>query len=354
MTLIFVTQKIEDSKNIQSFTKKFYKHLIKYHSNVFMIANQNEIQNSHENFYFLDNLLKKKFLINKIFKIFKYYKIIFDILKKHHIKIIFIHQIDIFIFLSYPLKMFGIKIYYWRAHTSHKLKETICYHLSDKIITTNKFTIKTIKNIEDKYIFTGHFISMPKKINNFYSNNNKTKINVILLGRVTKVKNIEKAFSFLNNLSINKNKEIILDIFGPINYTANDYTYYKKLLKIIKKLPNTISINFKGTVKKETIFLNNKYDFSLNFSKGALDKTVIELLNFNIPTFSNNLAYGEELDFENLNNFFYNTNDEKLLNNIIEFLSFPFEIKKKYIKKNKYFVNMNNNIDNTLNIIFNL
>lgn len=355
MAIVFITQKIFDKKNVQSFANDFYDHLKFYNKNVFIIANQNKINNKNKNFFFLNNLISKDFLyINKFYKILQYYFIIINICTKFKLRVIFVHQIDIFVFLSLPLKILGIKIYYWRAHTSHRIKETITYYIADKLISTNKQTIKIIKSIKKKYILTGHLISNHTKYEVYNLNNDNSKINIIIFGRITKVKNIDKILFFLNNFVLKYNKTILLDIYGPYDYTKKDISYYYKLLQIKERLNKKIKVNFLGKIKKEDLLISKiKYDFSINLSSGALDKTIIELINYNIPTFSNNICFREEINFQDLNEIFIDTNEIKLANNIVKYLSLPNEIKIKYIKQMKYFINMNNNIDNTLNIIFN-
>ena len=355
MAIVFITQKIVDDKNIQSFANDFYENLKGYNKNVFIMANQNKINNKNKNFFFLKNLISRDFFyINKFYKILQFYFFIINIYFRFKIRIIFVHQMDIFVFLSLPLKILGIKIYYWRAHTSHKFKETISYYIADKLISTNKNTIKIIRSIKEKYILTGHLIPKQQKYDEYNLNNDNSKINILIFGRITKVKNINKILFFLNNFLVKYDKNIVVDIYGPHDYTKNDVSYYNELLKIKETINKKIKLNFLGTIKKENLLINKiKYDFSINFSAGALDKTIIELLNFNIPTFSNNKSYREEIEFNDLNKLFIDTNEGELAKNIMTYLSLPDQTKIKYIKKMKYFINMNNNIENTLNLIFN-
>ena len=222
MSIIFITQKLKDEKNVQSFANEFYKVLSEYNEKVFTIVNQNKLKNYEKNVYFINNIFYNMLkLFNKINKIFNFYYLVLKLILKNKIHIIFVHQIDLFIFLSFPLKVFGIKIYYWRAHTSHKFKETLCYYICDKIISTNKKTVKIIDRFKKKYLLTGHLISKTKDIQNYKLNNDKTKINIIIFGRISKVKNVDSILLFIKKFYVSNKKQI------------NPYDY-SKMIKIFQ------------------------------------------------------------------------------------------------------------------------
>ena len=286
MSIVIISQTIKDKSSIQSFMKEFKDFVVQNLDDDFnFILNSNFNSNDH-NVYELNS--RKTF--NRLFKLFDLFKHIYFINNKKNITKIYVHQLSIFVIVLFPLRFLGIKIYLWRAHTKENFTSILSYFLASKIFTTNRITAKYFHIIKHKYFYIGQMINTKK----FFLKKNKKNFNynLIYIGRVTKVKNLHEIIEYISKFNQRNKYKLNLDIYGPKTYVKEDYAYYKYLIDLINKYNIANFIKFKNAIKREKIKdISKKYFFNINFSNGAIDKSVLELIMLNTIPLVRNKAF---------------------------------------------------------------
>lgn len=139
------------------------------------------------------------------------------------------HKKQIFLKTAHIFKLY--KNIYWQA-SSEVEKNFIISNLHiqpEKIVVAQNLTQKSSQMLQPK---------SPK-------NPTDESLKIVFLSRISKDKNIEFTFDILQNIS----KNIVFDIYGPIE----DTFIWKKCQEKISNLPNNISVNYKGPVDKDQV-----------------------------------------------------------------------------------------------------
>ena len=339
MNIIYITQKIDDKNEIQNFILSIYSFLRSYF-NVKVMINDKETIFNNEDYIFLGSRSKNFNFFAKIIKTFYLYQQLIRINRINKIDIIYVHQLGIFVALLFPLKLFlNFRIYFWRAHTYHSKFTFIYYLLSDKIFSTNKKTIYDYKFFNKKIFFIGQMVEV-----NLFENLKKTikSKKFLYIGRVTEIKNIHIMIDFIEYYNNHNNHKIYLDIFGPRSYIKQDTNYFNFIVKKINKKNLNEYINFKGVIKRKDfpIILKDYFGY-LNFSDGAIDKSVLEAALCGLLIFSSNDAFNYE--FNIFNGLVFNTFDE-LSKNINNFYNMDSNEIKFFLKKISAYIAVNHSL----------
>lgn len=131
----------------------------------------------------------------------------------------------------------------WHA-TSKKEKESIKQTFGKKIV------IKEMSNIPNQ--FQPNWQPIEKK---------SGEVKLVTISRISKIKNLEFIIQILNQV-IGK---VQLDIYGP----CEDSTYWNQCEKLIRILPQNISVNYRREViNNEIPSILRKYHFFISPSKG--------------------------------------------------------------------------------------
>jgi len=130
------------------------------------------------------------------------------------------------------------KMLYLKLYKFLRLYKNIVFHSTDDIETES---IRNLFNI-NKVIQLSNAVKL-------YSFDPlikaKNGLKLIFVSRISKKKNLLFALEILRNIDI----DITFDIYGP----KEDIEYWNKCNKIIKELPNTIIVNYKGCLKQSEI-----------------------------------------------------------------------------------------------------
>lgn len=141
---------------------------------------------------------------------------------------------------------------------------------------------------------TKYFEEQKIKIENLSLNNEI--LNTIFYSRICEKKNL----LFLIEIVANIKRNLILDIYGPIE----DKKYWNKCETLIKKLPSNIKCNYKGIIKPEDVTNSLiKYDLFLFPTLGEnFGHVIFESLLSGTPIFiSNQTPWGQVESLEFLN-----------------------------------------------------
>lgn len=212
---------------------------------------------------------------SEIRRIYEFYRLFFQILRKNNINLVFAHMVPEFAILAGVFtRIKKIPLILWHAHKKVSWRLRLAALLVDWIFTPSADSCR-LKN-RKKIVITGHGINLDK-FKNLKRTKNK-QIKFITVSRISPIKNIDQMILFFKNILI-KNSNSLLKIIGnPLN--NKDKTYYNKLKKLISANNLQQCIGLKKAVPYKQI--EKEYvqaDYFLNFSStGSIDKTVIEAL----------------------------------------------------------------------------
>ena len=144
---------------------------------------------------------------------------------------------------------------------------------------------------EDKII---QLDNIPTLTNKIYEKNTKIKgeLNCVFLSRIHPKKNLIFALKVLRELK----GKIIYDIYGYIE----DNKYWKEIQKEIELLPPNITVNYRGTVIRENIYMTlSKYDIFLFPTLGEnYGQAIAEAMLSSCP-----IIISDETPWTNINEF---------------------------------------------------
>lgn len=223
----------------------------------------------------LDNKNNSFIYFNHKIKLFRIIKCIKYIINNKYDLIIFSIWKSIIIGLIANIfsRDLNIYAYYHRSTSAHAL-DLIARVFGPLfyrgIICDSEATFMSIKN---KPKSNSYILSPIFKYNTKYTNiNNK---NIVFIGRISKVKNIENAIKIMSFLT-KYDKDFILNIYGDIY----DVEYFKYLGILISDLDLLNNIKFLGAIspfEMDVAFKNNAYLISCSHTEG-LAMGVIEAM----------------------------------------------------------------------------
>ena len=163
--------------------------------------------------------------------------------------------------------------------------------------------------------------NVPRKLHS----NKKTKLSLkktisfVSLGRISTEKGTLRIINILKEI----NKPILLDLYGAIY----DKDYWNKCMKMIKKLPKNITVNYKGFLESEEVpRVLEKYNFFVLLSDGEnFGHSILEAITAGLPVIISDFTPWKKLK------------DKKIGFNV------DLNDKKEILKAFNYFLDMNNN-----------
>ena len=174
----------------------------------------------------------------------RFYFYLSKILANHKINRCFSHMNPLFLALTFGiLKILKIKTILWYTHPINTLKLKIATLFTDKVVSASKFSFPIKTN---KLIPIGHGIDSTR-FNQSFENKKIKYISVI--GRISKVKNIDLIIRAYSKLSKKKYKLIII---GEA-ITREDIYYKEELINIISKSNLQKFVEFKESLNRDEL-----------------------------------------------------------------------------------------------------
>jgi glycosyltransferase involved in cell wall biosynthesis len=260
-------------------------------------------------------------------RFFVFYKLLFRILKKEKIDVVFAHMITIFSFLSLPfLKMRRIPLFSWYSHFHIGFFSKIALKFSSCVLTASNEVHSAFQN---KSVLTGHGVDVASIFFHEFSSL-KQDINVFLtIGRISPVKDYETLIEATNLLQRENVDNFVIKIFGAP--PERDIFYFKDLKKKVKKLNVENLIHFLGPVPfKELPDHLSKGDLFINMQgKGGVGKSVVEAMAAGLPVIICTDAFDIEFGKAKELLVFEERNPVDLASKIKRFLMLPDDEKKR-------------------------
>jgi glycosyltransferase involved in cell wall biosynthesis len=261
--------------------------------------------------------------ISKIIQVARFYRYLMQLVPQ--VDGIFAHASPIFVIASWPVAvLFRKRIILWYLHRSLTVKLKIAEMMSYKIVTATKEGVTLSSN---KIVETGHGIDIEKFETE--RNWNSDTLNILSVGRVSKIKNYETiilAAKILKDRSIYINVSIVGQ---PV--VGNDHKYLNTLTDLILKLDLSNEVKLTGFVP---YYQMPRYYIEHDIFVGALptggiDKAMLEAMASGEIILTSNKASSKYLgEYSNDLIFIFN-NPEDLADKILKIYKADSSTKKR-------------------------
>lgn len=344
--LLIITQRVDKDAELLGFFVDWIKEFAFHFDKVFVITLERGVYELPPN-VFIYSLGKEK-NTTRFFRFLKFYFFLFKLVPRS--SGLFAHMSPIFAIASWPVAfIFNKKIILWYLHRSVtfrlKLAEKICY----RVITAAKESL----NIKSKKIVeVGHGINIRKFEFKRDWLGGMEKLNILSIGRITRIKNYETLFKAAKIL---KEKGIdfkITAIGRPV--MKPDFSYSDEIKALVNDLKLGSQIEFIDFVpysrlpeyfKKANLFINMA-------PTGGIDKVVLEAMASGSLVLVSNTAFRKYFGEYDL--FFRASDANDLAGKIIKLIEMPVQGIENMSAFLVQSVKKHHDLKNTINKITNL
>jgi len=279
MKLLIITQVVDINHPVLGFFHRWIIEFAKHVDHLHVIALQVGEHNLPENVT-IHSLGKEEGVIR-----FEYVKRFYSYIWKYRNEYdqVFVHMNQVYVLLGGLLwKLFRKKVLLWYMHKSVTFPLRIAHMLVDGIVSGSKESFR----IESKKLnIVGHGIDT--ELFSFVTKKEQTELHVLSIGRVSRIKNLEKVIDAVSGCVDCK-----LSIVGP-SITKEDVEYEKRLREYAKI--SKAKVSFMGALtQKELPSIYQSVDVVVNTSNtGSIDKVMLEAMSTGTLVVSTNEAFKE-------------------------------------------------------------
>jgi glycosyltransferase involved in cell wall biosynthesis len=273
MKLLLITQKIDSSDTVLGFFTGWVSKFSNKFESVEVICLEKNLNNP--DFVLPQNVtvysLGKEGGLSKIQYVRNFYNYLSLISGTYDC--VFVHMNQEYILLAgLYWKIKKIPVYFWRNHSRGSFLTRIAVYLSTKVFctSTKSFTARFKKT---KIMPVGVDTNIFKSV----STMNRKKYSVLMVGRISPVKNIDLALNAVKNL-VEKGIQVSLSIIGdPIN-REEDKKYYDSLKNFVSSNNLSQYVQFLPAVPYDRLGeIYSSFEICLNLTTdGSFDKTIVE------------------------------------------------------------------------------
>lgn len=271
MKLLFITQKIDKEDDILGIYHDWALKLAQNVSELNVICLFKGTSDLPQNVGVFS--LGKERGFSKLVLLLNFYKYIFRL--RNNYDIVFVHMNPAYILLGWPFwKIWGKKVAYWNA--SYKINWIMKFALllADKGITS----VPEAFNIRSKKIIA---VGQGIDTNRFKQDETvrRQKNNLLFLGRISPVKNLDILIRTLNILH-SRGVNTKLDVVGSPIAGGKDRNYYESIRKKAAGLEKEGIIKFWGSVPyHQTPRIYNSHWLFINLTESSsFDKSILEAM----------------------------------------------------------------------------
>ena len=298
---IIILNLCTDKKNtILGFATQWIELLSNYFEEIHVVTMQSGFYKFKKNVFVYE--IKKSKL-----RLLTFYLAIIKIIFKKNIDACFAHMTPFQLNLSFPFFFIkNVKTLLWYEHGKVTNTLRIANYLCDRTISASKSKY----NLNNKKNFVlGHGIDTdlfyPKR-----QKKDRAGFNIIYVGRISRIKGIDKLLILMIKLKSLKKQNYHLDIIGDTAGKDSE-KYYQTLKKFIKENNLSKEVTFKNGIERENLpFIYSNADILISASKtNSLDKVVLEAMACETIVLTSNYAFSEILCKSEVNECFCKSND---------------------------------------------
>lgn len=265
---------------------------------------------------------------SRIIKFFKFYYIIYKLLKRNKVDYIYLYMSPTVAILVFPFKFFfNVKIVSWFGHTRYNFitKLSLKYFTDIWLNAIKSFAPFKTKNI--------YFVGQGVRKDIFYPNYQIEKeFDFITVGRISPIKQLLETVRYIDMYSKNYHKKITLLICGDA-FTNSDQIYKNKLLNLISEKNLDKQVTITGMLNREELISKlwtSKIFFFL--VPGGIGKASLEAMACGMPMIMPSPESKNFFDDKISKYIICNRDDKSILNLMNKNLSLN---KDEYISINK-------------------
>ena len=345
MKLLILTQKVDVNDDLLGFFHGWVRELAKHCEQITVICLYKGEFDLPENVKIL-SLGKEKLTITnsrtgrssiaswfhgfmvKLSYCWRFYKFIWQ--ERKNYDYVFVHMNNIYVLLGgLWWRLWRKKISLWYAHYQVNFQLKVAVWLSHRVVTSTAFACR-LKSKKLKVVGQGIDTEYFRNLN---YDRKDDKINLLFLGRISPVKDLETLVKALN-LVKKDNDKVFLNIVGEP--TEDDKEYFQKIKKMADDYNLTNIIKFHGRVSnRETLGHYNQNDIFINLTRtGSFDKTTLEAMACEKLVIVCNLAFEKIFSKEWCNLLIFKEGDEQdLAEKILNLIKLKVEDKKEIGEK---------------------
>ncbi|MEQ1500197.1 MAG: glycosyltransferase family 4 protein [Parcubacteria group bacterium] len=284
MKLLVITQKIDKNDPVLGFFHTWVEELSKVSESVNVICLEKG------EFSFDNNVkvysLGKEGSVSRLAYLLNFYKHLYKLRGEYDS--VFVHMNQEYVLLGgLYWRLCGIPIYLWRNHPVGNFITTLAVGFATKVFCTapNSFTASFKKTVIMPVGYDSKTIKSTE-------GTVRKKYSILMLGRVSPVKNIDLGVRAVDHL-IKSGTQVSLSIVG--SPPKRDINYYENLKKMVLDFGISNNVTFAGEVPKTKISeIFSGHEIFLNLTN-SFDKTVVESVACGTMPIVSNLSLGNFL-----------------------------------------------------------
>jgi len=224
---------------------------------------------------------------HRLSTIWQFYREVARVLR-HGTDAFLVYQGGPYPLLLWPIKLArGIPIYYWKAHPHISGWTRLSARASTRVFTS---TPAAFPLALPHLIVVGQGVD----VKTFTPRPQTVLADLVTVGRIAPVKRLEQMIRAVAHHNARFGSRTRLNIYGPT--FAEDGAYARRLEQVTEAAGLSDLVTFKGPVMQDDLPpLLGGYRLFLNFSKTALDRTVVEAMACGLPVLSTNQAVAQML-----------------------------------------------------------
>jgi glycosyltransferase involved in cell wall biosynthesis len=223
----------------------------------------------------------------KWFRVLRFYWLVWRILRRKRIDVVFTHMIPVFAVLFWPISLVtGLKNVLWYAHGATPTTLKLAHRLVNRVVSSTKESFRLASN---KVIYIGQGIDV--SLFSVRPRTSNSRFHLITVSRLAPSKRLEHLLSSLANWETSIDWHLTIVGEG----TTEGECHYGELLRLKAKALLGERVAFTGRLDPKSIAdLLAKADAFVNLSStGSLDKAIVEAMACGCPVISSNDAFRE-------------------------------------------------------------
>lgn len=287
--LLIITQKVDKNDPILGFFHKWLEEFAKNCDSVVVICLYRGDYDLPDNVRVLS--LGKDQKSGRLAYLYNFFRFIWQ--ERKNYEAVFVHMnIEYVVLGGLMWKLMKKKIGFWYAHKAVSCKLKFSAFLADVIFTASP---ESFGLLSAKLKVIGHGIDVGRFRPAEKIESGKTETGIILVGRISRIKNQLLAIEAADILINRKKLENIRITFIGSALTDADRAYQARLLETVEKFKINNHVRFIGSVTQEKLpDYYRSADLSLNLCPtGGLDKVVLESMACGVPALAINKTFLE-------------------------------------------------------------